>query len=99
MKKLGSYALLAVCVFLTYQSYENSRQRPETEDLAKRIACDVDSSCILTQDRASQTRTDPIRRRYEFKTSIGLVLVTCSRAMVWMGDWKCTSEKGGFLSY
>lgn len=99
MKRIGSYALLAAALFLTYQSYENSRQRPETEEYAKRVACDIDSNCILQADIPGETRTDPIRRRYEFRTSIGAVLVTCKRQMLWLGDWKCTSEKGGFLRY
>lgn len=99
VKRVGSYALLAVCAFLTYQSYENSRQRPETEELAKRIACDVDSQCILQSDRARFTRTDPIRRRYQFQSSVGPLLVTCKREMLWLGAWGCTSEKGSFLEY
>jgi hypothetical protein len=99
VRRVVSYGLLAVCIFITYQSYVNSRQESGTEELAKRIACDVDSACILTHDRASQTRTDPFRRRYEFKTTIGSVLVTCKRGMIWLGAWKCTPERGGFLRY
>lgn len=99
VRRVVSYGLLAVCIFITYQSYMNSRQDSGTEQLALRIACDVDSSCIVTDDRAAQTRTDPFRRRYEFRTSIGSVLVTCKRGLIWLGEWKCTPERGGFLRY
>jgi hypothetical protein len=86
-------------VFLTYQSYENSQQRPETEQFAMRIACEVDSQCVLQADHAKFTRTGPIRRRYQFQSSVGQLVVTCRRQLLWLGPWQCTSEKGSFLAY
>jgi hypothetical protein len=94
VRRFVSYAVLALSLFITWQSYENSRQRPETEAFAKQIACDVDSSCLLQTDHANVTRTDPIRRRYEYGTTVGPVLVTCKRSLLWLGDWSCAAERG-----
>jgi len=99
-----SYILLAVVLFVAYQSFQNSRPRPETEALSRNHACDLDGSCIVIgvkshrrgSDASKPTvvKTDMIRRRYEWATNVGSVVVTCKRAKLFMGSWGCTTELG-----
>ena len=93
-KRLISYLIFAGCMVIAYQSYENSRLRPETEALSMRAACDVDGGCVVRDDHPYEQRSDPIRRRYEWRTTTGRVVVTCRRELVFFGEWECRSELG-----
>ena len=97
MSQLFGYVLLALCLFIGYQGYENSRESAAFEmagGLAKRAACEVDPSCVLTRDTPRVIKADVFRRRYEFETSVGTTVVSCDRRYIWLGNWSCTAEKG-----
>jgi hypothetical protein len=93
VRSLVAYVVLAACIFVSYQGYENARGGEETEDLARRHACDVEPTCVLKSERASQ-KSDMFRRRYEWQTTVGPVLVTCRREHMFLGAWSCKAEPG-----
>ena len=95
--RIFAYALLAVSIVLSYQGWQNARLNPTTQALAKDHACDLDSSCIVLDDQARVGRADVIRHRYEFKTSFGMMTVTCKRALLFFGEWACTPAKGRMI--
>jgi hypothetical protein len=39
-------------------------------------------------------RHDAFARRYQYKTSVGPVAVTCRRAWMFFGAWSCKSALG-----
>jgi hypothetical protein len=104
LRSFGSYIILAAALFVSYQGFQNSRPRAETEELSRSHACDLDSSCIVIgvrshrrgSDVSSPTavRTDITQRRYEWETNLGSVIVTCKRAKIFLGSWSCTTENG-----
>jgi hypothetical protein len=96
VKKASAYVLAAVCLFITYQGYENSRLRPNTHDLSIQAAERISA---VDESRPREQRTDPVRRRYEWHTSIGPVVVTCQREFVFLGDWSCTAVQGSLGAF
>jgi hypothetical protein len=91
-------ALLAISGFISYQAWTNAKLTTASMDLAKQHACDLDSSCIVLDDKPRIGKADVIQHRYEFKTTHGIMTVTCKRELYFLGDWKCSAEKGQLLS-
>jgi hypothetical protein len=94
MKGWVGYTLLAICLFVTYQGYRNSRTDVFNEQLARSVACTVDAACILKSERPGKVLTDIVRRRYEWPSNAGSIVVTCRRRYAFFGDWQCTAEYG-----
>ncbi|RMG95837.1 MAG: hypothetical protein D6705_12770 [Deltaproteobacteria bacterium] len=98
MGRIASYLLLAACIVVGYQGYENAREAPARamgEGLAMQTACEIHPQCVVSAGPTKIT-ADITRRRYLYRTSHGLVVVTCTRDYVFFGDWSCTSERGTF---
>jgi hypothetical protein len=93
--RIFAYALLAVAIVLSFQGWQNAQLTPAMTNLANSHACDLDSSCIVLDEQPRVARADVIRHRYEFKTTQGMVTVTCKRELVFFGDWACTAAEGG----
>lgn len=93
-RQIFPYIILAIALAATVLGFQNSRLTPEGEALARDHACTVDGACIVQRDRPREMRSDPIRRRYQFDTTVGSVVVTCKREYFFVGKWKCVSEKG-----
>jgi hypothetical protein len=91
-------ALLAISGFISYQAWTNAKLTTASMDLAKQHACDLDSSCIVLDDKPRIGKADVIQHRYEFKTTHGIMTVTCKRELYFLGDWACSTEKGQLLS-
>ena len=96
--RMFAIVLLVVTAGLSYQAYENARLTVESMDLAKAHACDLDSSCIVTDAQPRVGKADVIRHRYEFNTTQGMMTVTCKRELVLFGAWQCTPERGRMVS-
>lgn len=94
MGRAVGYVLLALCLLIGYQSYENGRNDPATEATAKLTACSIDATCVLKAERPSAVSIDIVGRRYQFSTNLGAVKVICNRQWIWLGHWKCRSERG-----
>lgn len=102
-RALFTYAMLALGIFVAYQGYQNSRPLPDTLALSRSHACDLEADCIVVGHRRGRgeradvptvVKTDFVRRRYEWETNNGPVIVTCKRGQVFLGAWKCTTERG-----
>ena len=92
--RIFAVALLGLVSVLSIQGWRNAKLTPETAALAKDHACDLDSSCIVVDDVARMGKADVIRHVYEFKTTKGLMLVTCKRELYFFGAWSCSAEPG-----
>ena len=92
---IGLLVISGVC---SYQAWQNSQLTVETMDLAKDHACDLDSSCIVTDERPRVGKADVARHRYEFNTTHGMMTVTCQRQLILFGPWACTPEEGRMVS-
>lgn len=93
VRGLFGYVVLGGCVLLAYQGYQNTNDPEATEGLAKSVACDVDSRCLLESERPREIRSDAVGRYYIWKTSVGRVEVTCRRALWFFGEWSCSAAK------
>jgi hypothetical protein len=89
-----AFVLLAASAVISYQAWTNAKLSPETAKLAKQHACDLDSSCIVLDDSARVGAADVIRHRYQYKTTHGMMTVTCKREWMFFGAWACAVEKG-----
>lgn len=96
--RMFAFALLALSGLLSYQAWQNAQLTAETMALAKSHACDMDSSCIVTDDQPRVGKADVFRHRYEYNTTHGMMTVTCKRELVFFGDWSCTPEKGRMIT-
>jgi hypothetical protein len=94
MNRVVGYALLAGCLFVAYQGYQNAQPDLRTEGLGKVAACDLDPTCVVSDDRPRKVMYDAVRRRYEWRTSQGTRVVTCTRKFIFLGGWGCSSEFG-----
>jgi|GEM_PF-1334559 len=92
--RIFAYALLAGSIVLSYQGWKNAQLSPVTAALAKQHACDLDSSCIVKDEHPRVSRADVIRHRYEYKTTQGVMTVTCKRALLFFGEWSCVPQAG-----
>jgi len=91
-KKVAGGLFLAACLVISYQGWENAQLRADTELLSNEAAA-ADGAKVL-RDRPNFTRTDPVRRRYEWRTDQGQKVVTCSRDMIFFGEWSCDAVRG-----
>jgi hypothetical protein len=98
MGRVVAVALLAISGFISYQAWNNAKLTTASMDLAKEHACDLDSSCIVLDDKPRVGKADVIQHRYEFKTTQGMMTVTCKRELYFFGDWSCSTEKGQLIS-
>lgn len=89
-----AFVLLGVFLLLSYQAWQNAQTTPELQKLAKDHACDLDSTCMVLDDRPRLGKTDVVRHRYEFNTTQGVMTVTCKRALMFFGEWSCTPTPG-----
>ena len=96
--RLFAIGLLAISGFLSYSAWENAKLTTETMDLTKAHACDLDSSCIVLDDRARVGKANIVQHRYEYKTTHGMMTVTCQREQILFGEWGCTPEEGRMVS-
>lgn len=92
--RIFAYALLGLSLLLSYQAWQNSKTTPAIQALAKDHACDLDATCMVTEDRPRLGKTDVIRHRYEFQTTQGIMTVTCKRELVFFGEWQCVPQSG-----
>jgi len=95
-RQLFPYILLALSIALVVVGYFNSQLPLEFEAVARDAACTVEGTCIVKRERPSEMRSDPVRRRYQFETTVGPVMVTCTRQYFVAGPWACAAEKGSF---
>lgn len=93
MKGWIGWILLGLSLLVVFAGYRNSQPAPETEDLARATAC-ADKSCTLMSDRPSVVKTDFFRRRYQWTTSEGPMVASCSRELVFAGTWTCKAAPG-----
>ncbi|MEE9382483.1 MAG: hypothetical protein V3V08_03620 [Nannocystaceae bacterium] len=99
MKQLLSYVLFGGSLVVAYQAYENARLRPDTEHLARMTACTVDAACIVATEHPREERSGPMGRRYQWRTTVGSVLVKCERRYIFFGAWACEAERGTFGAF
>lgn len=92
--RIFAYVLLAAAIVVSFQGWKNAKLSSETAALAKDHACDLDSSCIVLDDQARVGRADVIRHRYEYKTTHGMMTVTCKRELLFFGAWSCAPAEG-----
>lgn len=93
VRGLFGYVVLAVCVLLSYQGYQNTLNPEATEHIAQGMACDVDPGCVIDGERPAEITTDVFGRHYQWRTSIGRVDTRCRRSMIFFGAWSCTAKK------
>ena len=96
--RIFAYVLLAAAIVISYQGWQNSQLTAATAALAKSHACDLESTCMVKDDKPRVGRADVIRHRYEFDTTQGMMTVTCQRKLVFFGEWSCTVAEGRLVS-
>jgi hypothetical protein len=94
ISRIFAYLLLALAIVLSYQGWGNAQLNSATAALAKDHACDLDSSCIVQDAQARISRADVIRHRYEYRTTHGVMTVTCKRELLFFGEWSCVPAPG-----
>jgi hypothetical protein len=94
MKGWIGWILLALSLVIALLGYRNSRPEPETQELAAGVVCTVAKGCVKTSPAPHTVRTDYVRRRYEWNTSVGPVHVVCKRAAWFIGSWSCEAKQG-----
>jgi hypothetical protein len=98
MKKWVGWVLLGVSLVIAYQGYQNSVNDPNTQQLARSIACDGEAKCVLAEGAPSRVQTDIVSRRYEWNSSLGPITTECHRSAVFFGGWSCQSQRGSLES-
>ena len=96
--RILAVVLLAGSGFISYQAWNNAKLTTESMALAKKHACDLDSSCIVLDDQPRVGKADVVRHRYEYKTTHGMMTVTCQRELYFFGEWSCSVEEGAHIS-
>jgi hypothetical protein len=94
MKGWIGYALLAASLVVAFQGYGNVSNPEGTQALAKSVACDADSQCILKAEDPEEVRTDVFGRKYQWRSSVGPVHAICRRSFIFFGPWHCDAHKG-----
>ena len=94
MKGWIGWILLVLSLLIALAGYRNSRNEPETEELARGLVCSGVKDCKKTSERPHTVRTDYVRRRYEWATSAGPIHVVCRRVLVFIGNWQCEAKPG-----
>jgi hypothetical protein len=98
MKKYVGWVLLAISLVIAFQGYRNSVNDPLTQDLARKVACDVEAKCVLKEGAPTKVQTDIVGRRYEWSSSVGPIVTECGREAVFFGGWRCDATKGSLES-
>lgn len=96
--RIIAYVLLGAAIVISYQGWKNSQLSEATAALAKEHACDLESTCMVTDQQPRVGRADVIRHRYEFNTTQGMMTVTCKRQLFFFGEWLCTVAEGRLVS-
>lgn len=98
VSRVVAVGLLAISCLLSYQAWTNAKLSVETMNLARDHACDLDSSCIVLDDQARVGKANVMQHRYEYKTTHGMMTVSCQRELIFFGAWNCTPEEGRLIS-
>ena len=98
VSRVVAVGLLALSGLLSYQAWKNAKLSVETMNLAHEHACDLDSSCIVLDDQPRVGKADVMRHRYEYKTTHGMMTVTCKRELIFFGAWQCSPQEGRLVS-
>lgn len=94
MKGWIGWVLLGLTLVVAFVGWKNAQPEPETELLARKSVCADAKACIVMSDKPGAIKTDMVRRRYQWTTSDGPVVVTCARAYWLVGAWACTAAAG-----
>jgi hypothetical protein len=92
VQKIIGFALFCGSMFMIWQGYENSRLTPETLRLSRIAACEGFGGCM--RGTPSKSKSDVVRRQYQWLTNRGPYVATCKRALIFSGSWSCTAEPG-----
>ena len=92
VQRLLGFAVLCASLFMIWQGYENSRMTPETLKMSRIEVCEKFGGCM--RGVPTKSKSDIVRRQYEWLTDKGPYVATCKRALVFSGSWSCTSEPG-----
>ena len=92
VQRIIGFAVLCACIWLTYQGYENSRLTQETLEMSRQAVCELYGGC--SKGVPNKTKSDVIRRQYEWLTPKGPYVATCKRSLVFSGSWSCTTAPG-----
>ena len=95
--RILAIALLSAAAVVSYQGWKNSKLSKETAELAKQHACDLDSSCIVLDQSPRIGAANVLEHRYEYKTTHGIMTVTCKRELIFFGAWGCIPAKGRMI--
>jgi hypothetical protein len=88
------WLLLVLSLLVAIGGYRNQRVELETEELSRTVVCELGEPCTVSAERLGKIRTDVLRRRYEWVTSLGPVTVTCRPRFVFVGRWQCVPARG-----
>jgi hypothetical protein len=94
MKGWIGWVLLGLTLVIAVIGWRNAQPEPETETLARKSVCADAKACVVMSDRPSAVKTDVARRRYQWVTSEGPVVVSCKREYYLVGAWGCTAQPG-----
>jgi hypothetical protein len=94
MKGWVGWTLLGLSLVVALAGYRNQRVELETEELSRTVVCQLGEPCTVNGERPHEIRTDVLRRRYEWGTSLGAVTVTCRRRFAFAGPWECVPVRG-----
>lgn len=92
VQRVLGFAVLCLSLFLIWQGYENSRLTPETLRMSQAAVCEQYGGC--TRGVPTKSKSDMIRRQYEWLTQNGPYVATCKRDKLFMGDWSCEIAPG-----
>jgi hypothetical protein len=88
------WILLVLSLLVAVAGFRNSRAEPETEEMARGVVCSVAEGCKRNSERPHTVRTDFVRRRYAWNTSVGPAYVVCTRKLILTGAWVCEAKQG-----
>jgi hypothetical protein len=92
VQRILGFAFLLASLFMIWQGYENSRPSQETLEMSRTAVCELYGGCV--KGVPNKTKTDIVRRQYEWLTPQGSYIATCQRAMIFSGPWSCETERG-----
>ena len=62
--------------------------------MSKKAACEGKEGCEVEGERPNVLQTSITNRRYQWQTNGEMMVVTCEREYVWLGDWSCSGAPG-----
>jgi hypothetical protein len=89
VRKVVTYVVAALSLLLAFQAYQNSKLTPATRAMSKKVACAL-KECSRFEPVAE--RSTVLSHQYEYATSVGPHIVTCSRKLFFFGSWSCSKE-------